>query len=40
MRAYKVSKRTVMEDIKHTVEAGLIVKRDNGLYYATDVEAT
>ena len=40
MRAYKVSKRTVMEDIKHTMEAGLIVKRDNGLYYATDVEAT
>lgn len=40
MRAYKVSKRTVMEDIKHTMEAGLIVKRDNGLYYATDGEAT
>ena len=40
MRAYKVSKRTVMEDIKQTMEAGLIVKRDNGLYYATDGEAT
>lgn len=40
MRAYKVSKRTVMVDIKQTMEAGLIVKRDNGLYYATDGEAT
>ena len=40
MRAYKVSKRTVMEDIKHTMEAGLIVKGDNGLYYAADGEAT
>ena len=40
MRAYKVSKRTVMEDIKQTMEAGLIVKGDNGLYYATDGEAT
>ena len=40
MRAYKVSKRTVMEDIKQTMEAGLIVKGDNGLYYAADGEAT
>jgi hypothetical protein len=29
-----------VEDIKQTMEAGLIVKGDNGLYYAADGEAT
>ena len=39
-RAYKVSKRTVMEDIRQSMDAGLIVKGDNGLYYAADGEPT
>lgn len=40
MRAYDMSERTAKNDIKQTMAAGLIVKRDNGLYYATDGAAT
>ena len=39
-RAFDKGDRTAKEDIKHTMEAGLIVKRDNGLYCAADGEAT
>ena len=40
MRAYEVSERTAKEDIKRAMDAGLIVKRDDGLYYAADGEPT
>lgn len=40
MRAYDLSERTAKDDIKRAMVAGLIVKRDNGLYYAADGEAT
>ena len=40
MQAYQVSERTAKGDIKQAMEAGLIVKRDDGLYYATDGEPT
>ncbi len=38
MQAYKVSDRTAKDDIKQAMKTSLIVKRDNGLYYATDGE--
>ena len=40
MQAYKVSDRTAKDDIKQAMKTGLIVKRDDGLYYATDGEPT